>query len=527
MLDVTLRDGGCVLSFNFGIEYMKKILFYLEKSKVDSIELGYLDETNGSLWGRTTFATFDSIKENYDLQKKSGITYLAMIDYGKFSLHSIPDYDGNSVDGFRVAFHKENLEEALSFASNLMSKGYKVFLQPMLTMRYSDFELLNLISYINSHLFDIAALYVVDTFGEMREENLLHYLYLFDDNLSDGIPIGFHSHNNLQLSYSNAIVFLRFLSKRDKYIDSSIMGMGKGAGNLNTELFLDYLNLYHDLDYEISALLTVIDEVILVIYSKFSWGYSPTYYLSSVNRCSPSYASYFSKKYSLCIEKTSRLLSSIEEGKKNSFDEEYADNLYYQSNLKKVLNDPDTTLLKGKFQNKSIMLIAPGKSLLMYNNIIEEYINRNDIISISLNHHYFNTDFYIYTRQDKFELEKNKNISNIICTTNVVVDDNYTGLSLNYKDFCIFDNSGVHDSSGIIALNLMVSLEVKHILFAGFDGFRYDIDENYYTDSLKRYQSKKYLLEHKKYYQRYIKKMKDNDILVDFITPSLYQNGDE
>ena len=31
VLDVTLRDGGCVNDFNFGQEYMDKILFALEK----------------------------------------------------------------------------------------------------------------------------------------------------------------------------------------------------------------------------------------------------------------------------------------------------------------------------------------------------------------------------------------------------------------------------------------------------------------------------------------------------------------
>ena len=47
ILDVTLRDGGCVNDFNFGKFYMNKILNALEESKIDYIELGYIDENKG------------------------------------------------------------------------------------------------------------------------------------------------------------------------------------------------------------------------------------------------------------------------------------------------------------------------------------------------------------------------------------------------------------------------------------------------------------------------------------------------
>lgn len=115
----------------------------------------------------------------------------------------------------------------------------------MITLRYSDAELLELIEIINKELPDAEGFYIVDSFGEMRPNDMSRVLNLVDHNLIPSMTLGFHSHNNLQMSYSNAIEMLKFPTNRDLMLDCSIMGMGKGAGNLNTELLLEHLNLYY------------------------------------------------------------------------------------------------------------------------------------------------------------------------------------------------------------------------------------------------------------------------------------------
>ena len=84
VLDVTLRDGGCVNDFNFGQVYMEQILAAQEASGVEMIEMGYLDENKGSLMGRTQWKTSEAIYETLMKIKKPGVTYLAIMDYGKF-----------------------------------------------------------------------------------------------------------------------------------------------------------------------------------------------------------------------------------------------------------------------------------------------------------------------------------------------------------------------------------------------------------------------------------------------------------
>ena len=81
------------------------------------------------------------------------------------------------------------------------------------------------------------AFYLVDSFGTMKRKDMLRFFYMIEHNLREDIVIGFHSHNNLQLAYANAQTLVDLQTSRSLILDSSIMGMGRGAGNLNSELF--------------------------------------------------------------------------------------------------------------------------------------------------------------------------------------------------------------------------------------------------------------------------------------------------
>ena len=230
VLDVTLRDGGCVIDFNFGLEYMNAILEALEESNVEYIELGYLDDKKGSDNGRTQFISEKALSHNFLRNKKPSIKYLVMMDYGKYDINNLSDRKENGIDGIRLAFHKKDWKNAIHMAKKIIDKGYEVFVQPMITMRYTDSQLLELIDCVNAEMPKASAFYLVDSFGEMRMEDVNRMMQLVNHNLQKDMAVGFHSHNNLQLSYANAMALLNFPMNRQLMLDSSIMGMGKGAG---------------------------------------------------------------------------------------------------------------------------------------------------------------------------------------------------------------------------------------------------------------------------------------------------------
>ncbi|PWM34406.1 MAG: pyruvate carboxyltransferase [Clostridiales bacterium] len=478
VVDVTLRDGGCVIDFNFGDKNMQTILDGLNASKVDCIEVGYINETKGTVSGRTQFKNERVIVDSLLQGKKKKATYLAMIDYGTFDVAKLEHQDESGIDGIRFAFHKKDFRKIGEIGRTIIDKGYQFFVQPMLTLRYSDRELLELIELVNQELPDVSGFYIVDSFGEMRYNDVIRALNLVDNNLNKNIPVGFHSHNNLQLSYANAISVLQFPTTRDIYLDSSIMGMGKGAGNLISELLLGHLNLYYQKNYEISPLLNVIDTVLDGIHATSYWGYSAEYYLSAINHCTPSYARHFHCKHMLPINEIAELLAKIEETKKISFDKNYADEIYHNYLFRPVDDSETIQNLTEIFGQKKVLVLAPGRSIEDEREKILNYISTNDVIVLSINaiHKQIPCDYVFISNRRRYksfcEVAKDTDTVPLICTSNVPLKMGQAYL-INYADYTCNDPV-IESNAGMMALNLMLKLGVKSIVLAGFDGFGFE-----------------------------------------------------
>lgn len=523
VLDVTLRDGGCVNDFNFGQTYMEKILAAQEASGVDMIEMGYIDENKGSISGRTQYVNERVIYEKFLKQKKSGVTYVAMMDYGKFDVNKLEKRIPEGIDGIRLAFHKKNRYDIISLGKKIMEKGYKFYIQPMITLRYSDAELLELIDLVNKELPDASGFYIVDSFGEMRPNDMDRVLNLVDHNLIPSMTLGFHSHNNLQMSYSNAVALLRFPTNRDMMLDSSIMGMGKGAGNLNTELLLEHLNMYYGKDYHITPLLEVIDKVINQLHSEFYWGYAPEYYLSAANQCTPSYASHFYNKHMLPIDQVGELLGMIAEEKKISFDKDYAEKLYRKYNEEKSVDDTAVVSeLKAELEGKKVLLVAPGKSIENALDKIKAYAEADNVITIGLNSTLdLKYDYLLTTRKDIYDKAVEEG-ENIIVPSSVSKGGRGNVRILNYSNWIEVDER-THDASSVIAMNLLKVCGVKELLLAGFDGFSVNINENYYDPNMRRPVNAEQAERRNVYYKGFISRIVSSGIKVTFITPSMYE----
>ena len=525
VLDVTLRDGGCVNDFNFGQTYMEKILAAQEASGVDIIELGYIDDKKGSEYDRTQYISEQVIPRCILKRKKPGILYVAMMDYGKFDPRNFHPRSENGIDGIRVAFHKKNMADIPAVAREIIGKGYNLYLQPMITLRYSDSELLGLISMVNNELADISGFYIVDSFGEMRPNDMNRMMNLVDHNLDPAITLGFHSHNNLQMSYSNACSMLSFPTNRNIILDSSIMGMGKGAGNLNTELLLEHLNLFYGKSYNILPLLEVIDSVINQIRTEFYWGYGVEYYLSSVNHCTPSYASHFYNKHMLPIDRVSELLGMIDEGKKISFDRAYAEELYRKYNEAVKIDDTVTVEeLRKEFDGKKILLLAPGKSLYEAGNIIEEMSGRGDVVSVSMNTLLAKGCNYVFAGRPDIFLQALSEGRKIIVPSSVreATENEYPNVRvLNYSRW-IETGENTHDSSFVVMLNLLKFCGVHEIFLAGFDGFSLNINDNYLDPNMRRPANAEEVNKRNVYNRDFIRDIRQSGVIVHFLTPSMY-----
>lgn len=478
VLDCTLRDGGYINNWEFGEESIKFVLDSLDKSGVEIIEVGFLSNRIDNDVNLSKFTTVGDISNLIEPTSSNNIK-VCMINFGEYNLEDIPQSSETCLGGFRVAFHKKDMEEAIKFCGELVIKGYKVFVQPMVAANYTDVEYLDLIE--KSNQVKPYAFYVVDSFGVMKHDDLIRYFYMADYNVDKGIYIGFHSHNNLQLSYSNAQSLIATSTTRELIIDSSIHGMGRGAGNLNTELFLDYLNSLDYGQYNIDPLLEAIDYVIKPIYKVKPWGYSLPHYLSAINNCHPNYATYLDDLSTLTVKDISVLLSRLDKDKKNNFDKSYMKSLYLEYQEENIELKDDIEKLKEIFEGKTALLIAPGKSIITEVEKIKNFTHLNDIISIAVNFVPENLEYeYVFfSNKRRYDIATTDDISKIIATSNII-DKNNQHFVVNY-DTLLNNIGAVEDNAGMMLLELLTKLNVAAIYLAGFDGYTLDkaLEESY------------------------------------------------
>ena len=220
LLDCTLRDGSYINGSHFGEPAIKGIIKKMQDADVDIIECGWLKDApyeDGS-----TYYHVPSDMEQYMLDRNDRYTYVAMIDWDRYDDSVLPECDGKSINAIRVVFPRGKVRGGLEIAERIREKGYKIYLQAANTLGYSDTELEELASSVNE--FKPVAMSVVDTFGAMYEDDLTHIVDFLDKRLNPSIGLGFHSHNNQQLSFALSMHFVEMLKdrNRDIIVDSSL-----------------------------------------------------------------------------------------------------------------------------------------------------------------------------------------------------------------------------------------------------------------------------------------------------------------
>lgn len=337
VLDCTLRDGGYVNDFDFSKNTIKTIIAKLGKAHMDVIECGFLKNIEYDE-NKSLYSDVDQITPLIAPKKKHTM-YVAMIVTGTIQASKIIPRRKDTIDGIRITFHKKEMDEAFELGYALMDKGYEVFMQPVGTTSYSDVELLNLFERINE--MKPYAFYLVDTLGKLYAKQLLKLFYLADDNLDEDITIGYHSHNNLQLSFSNAQQLIQSCGKRNIIIDGSVLGMGRGAGNLCSEILTQYINENIDYRYHTEMLLELMDEYISPISYIHPWGYSAGYFLAATNNCHPNYVGFLLNKQTLNMKQIYQVLKEIPSDERSLYNEKLIAGLYlkFQEN---EIDDKDT-----------------------------------------------------------------------------------------------------------------------------------------------------------------------------------------
>lgn len=489
LLDCTLRDGAYIVDAKFGEPAIKGIIKKLQDANVDIIECGWLK--NSEYQAGTSFYHVPGDMAPYVNEKKTGCIYTVMIDWDRYDLNALPECDHRTVDAIRVVFPHGKHKEGVAVGKAIRKKGYRVFYQAANTLAYSDDDLVQLAKEINA--VDAEALSVVDTFGAMYQEDLERILAVLDRELRDDISLGFHSHNNQQLSFALTMHFVEWMgqhSGRDIIVDASLCGMGRGAGNATTELVANYLNRKQLGNYDMDAVMDAIDTYMQPFQEKYEWGYSTPYFIAGMYCCHVNNIAYLINNHRTSARDMRNIIQSLPAEDRRKYDYDLLEEKYLENQGRMVDDEETIRQLRDELKGKNILLIAPGKSVATQKEKVQEYIERHrpTIIDVNAVTVHYPVDYLFLINKARYDYAKDAYAAVFHNTRKILL----SGIKMEgEQDEYIVNFSSVvktgweyFDNAVIYCLRLLDRLGAKSVALAGFDEFGDGYNESYADESL-------------------------------------------
>jgi len=273
VLDCTIRDGGLMNNWAFPKPMVKEVFDGLVAAGVDYVELGYRADKkqfNPKDHGCWRFCEEADLRDvAYECDTKISV----MADVGRTDYEAIPHKSESIVAMYRVATYAKEIDKAIHLGNHLKALGYEVCVNIMAASHVLDIEMNEALEQLADTNFDV--IYLVDSFGYFYSEQI-HYLADKYISKLPGKEIGIHCHNNQQLAFANTV---EGIIKGINYLDSSIYGMGRAAGNCNTELLLGFLK---NPKYNLPPVLDLIEKHFVTMKDELKWGYEIPYLITGI-----------------------------------------------------------------------------------------------------------------------------------------------------------------------------------------------------------------------------------------------------
>lgn len=488
LLDCTLRDGAYINGSRFGTSAIKGIIKKLQEARTDIIEVGWLKDAaheEGS-----TYYHLPQDAAPYMVDRQDGIEYVAMIDWDRYDVDNLPPCDGKSVNAVRVVFPHGKHREGIAVAERVREKGYRIFLQAANTLAYSEADLKDLAQCINACR--PVAISVVDTFGAMFEEDLARIVRTLDEALNPAIAMGFHSHNNQQLSFALTMHFVELLaeSERSAIVDASLCGMGRGAGNATTELVASYLDRKQNGNYDMDAILDAIDTYMEPFREAYTWGYSTPYFVAGMYQCHVNNIAYLQRNHRTNARDMRNIIASLSQAERRKYDYDLLERRYLENQSRLVDDEAAVRALRQEFAGRTVLLVAPGRSVIDKRARVHAFIKKEQPVVIGVNAicDGYAYDYLFFVNSARCDYAKNAHGKTFAETKKILLSSIKTEgaegeLILNFNR-AIKRGWPHFDNAVISALRLLNSIGAKKVAIAGFDGFRHAYNESYADPSL-------------------------------------------
>ena len=271
VLDCTIRDGGICNQWDFDHGMVRRVFDALVEGGIDYMEVGY--KTKAGVFDPTEVGPWRFCSENdlRDVVEKGPLKIATMVDVGRVTPEDIGPAQDSAIDVIRIATYAHQMDEALRLLDHCLAQGYETFMNVMavstLTPDAMDTFLLKL---AGSGVHNVA---IVDSFGALYPYHVRYLVHKYMNYLGESIKVGVHFHNNQQQAFANSIAAI---DEGVDFVDATLHGIGRGAGNCPLELLLFYLD---NPKYDPRPILDLVEEFAQLRY-KLLWGYHLPYAIS-------------------------------------------------------------------------------------------------------------------------------------------------------------------------------------------------------------------------------------------------------
>jgi 4-hydroxy 2-oxovalerate aldolase len=278
VLDCTIRDGGLMNNHQFDDRFAKAVYDACVAGGVDYLEIGYKSSRTNIVQGqhgKWKYCTEDDLRQLLG-DNPSSLKISVMADAERTDYHTdILPSDKSVIDMVRVATYINQIPTALDMIKDANDKGYETTVNLMAISTVQERELDEALDLLAGS--EAQAIYLVDSFGALYSEQI-HYLirkYLHYARGS-GKEVGMHAHNNLQLAYANTVEAIVLGAN---YLDATMAGLGRGAGNCPLELLIGFL---HNPKFRLRPILECVQKHVEPMRSQLGWGFDLAYMMTGL-----------------------------------------------------------------------------------------------------------------------------------------------------------------------------------------------------------------------------------------------------
>ena len=491
ILDCTLRDGGYYNNWDFSHDLIQEYLDVMAELPIDYVEIGFRRYKNEGFLGPCAFSKLSflntlDIPVNLKLAVMINATEI-MEDSRSVSLSRLSDLFPSSsevekIKLVRIACGYEELFTITPALECLRNKGFLVGLNLIQISELTDDEIINSGAFVNAAQPDV--FYFADSLGSMTDLDIKNVINLLRVNW-DG-DIGIHTHDNMGLALKNSL-YANNLGV--EWVDSTVLGMGRGPGNAKTEELLIEFSEKNNIYLNLASLINLIDVFFSKLKNKYSWGTNVFYYLAAKNSIHPSYIQEMLGAAKYRNDDIYRVIDFLKNTPANRFN---------HSNLDAALAI-DFSDSKGSWScvdslsAKTVLILGNGPSVKKYKFSIESFIKKNSPVVIGLNSAELIDESLIDFRACSHplrilaEADKLARIETPLImpwnSISKIIQDKLShkkvfnfGLMIKESTFSFFDKECI--APNYLAFSYVIALsssgKASQILLAGFDGYQED-----------------------------------------------------